>query len=258
MTTDASTTPRFGLPLAVPWPRVAAEWLSTRDRADWPAPPAGDGRPVMLIPGFLAGDASLTRMAMWLRSGGFELARSGIAWNTGCMEPTVESLERRLQRAVARTGQPALLIGQSRGGSIARALTALRPDLVQTLVTLGSPLLDQLDVTLPVWPSIGLVGLLGTLGVPGMFSFSCLRGDCCARTRAAVSAPFPDGVRFLSMYSRSDEVVRWRACLDPAADQLEVNTSHIGMAVARSVWVTLTTELDASSPDSLAAPLPVE
>jgi triacylglycerol lipase len=243
MTTDASTTPRFGLPFAVPGPRVAAEWLSTRDRVGWPAPPAGDGRPVMLIPGFLAGDASLTRMALWLRSGGFELARSGIERNTGCMEPTVEALEQRLERAVARAGQRALLIGQSRGGSIARALTALRPDLVHTLVTLGSPLLDEVDVTLLVWPSIGLVGLLGTLGVPGMFSFRCLRGDCCARTRAAVRAPFPGGVRFLSLYSRSDEVVRWRACLDPAAKQLEVNTSHLGMAVARSVWVALSDEL---------------
>jgi triacylglycerol lipase len=245
MTTDAPTIPRLRLALTVPRPRVAAEWFSTCDRGGWPAAPVGDGRPVMLIPGFLAGDASLTRMALWLRSGGFELALSGIARNTGCMESTVESLEGRLERAVERIGQPAVLIGQSRGGTIARALTALRPDLVHTLVTLGSPLLDQLDVTLRVWPSIGLVGLLGSLGVPGMFSFSCLSGDCCARTRAAVNAPFPEGVRFLSLYSRSDEVVRWRTCLDPAAEQHEVTTSHIGMAMARSVWITLTAELDA-------------
>jgi triacylglycerol lipase len=245
MTTDVPTIPRLSLPLTVPRPRVAAEWLSTCDRGGWPLAPAGHGGPVMLIPGFLAGDASLTRMALWLRSGGFELARSGIARNTGCMESTVESLEGRLERAVDRMGQPALLIGQSRGGCIARALTALRPDLVHTLVTLGSPLLDQLDVKLRVWPSIGIVGLLGSLGVPGMFSFSCLYGDCCARSRAAVNAPFPDGVRFLSLYSRSDEVVRWRACLDPAADQLEVNTSHIGMGLARSVWTMLAAQLDA-------------
>jgi len=110
-------------------------------------------------------------------------------------------------------------------------------------VTLGSPLLDQLDVTLRVWPSIGLVGLLGWLGVPGMFSFSCLYGDCCARSRAAVNAPFPDGVRFLSLYSRRDEVVDWRACLDPEAEQLEVDSSHIGMGLARSVWTLLAAEL---------------
>lgn len=243
MSTDAPAVPRFGLPLVPPPPRVISEWLSTRDESTWPAPPTGAGRPVMLIPGFMAGDTSLTRMALWLRSGGFTLARSGITWNTGCMERTVERLEQRLEIATAQAGQPALIVGQSRGGSIGRALAVLRPDLVSALVTLGSPLLDQLAVKPRVWPSIVTVGLLGTLGLPGMFTLSCLRGDCCARCRAAVEASFPDSVQFLSLYSRSDEVVRWESCLDPAATQLEVEASHIGMGMARGVWTTLTSAL---------------
>jgi pimeloyl-ACP methyl ester carboxylesterase len=243
MDADASAVPRFGLPLAPPRPRVLAEWASTRDHRKWPVPPAGDGAPVMLIPGFLAGDASLTRMAMWLRTGGYVLARSGIRRNTGCMEDIVEDLTRRLERAVDTAGQPALLVGQSRGGSIARAMATLRPDLVQTLVTLGSPLRDQLAVHWRTWPSIVAIGALGTIGVPGMFGVSCLRGECCARTIEAVTAPFPDGIRFVSVYSRSDEVVRWEACLDPAAIQLEVDTSHIGMGFAREVWTGLAAEL---------------
>jgi triacylglycerol lipase len=197
----------------------------------------------MLVPGFLAGDTSLTRMAVWLRTGGFTLARSGIAWNTACMEKTVERLELRLEEAVAAAGMPALLVGQSRGGSIGRALAVVRPDLVQTLVTLGSPLLDQLAVKARVWPSIVTVGTLGTLGVPNMFGLSCVRGDCCRRTREAVAAPFPEEVRFLSLYSRNDEVVRWEACLDPYAEQIEVEASHVGMGMAREVWTTLTSAL---------------
>ncbi len=246
MTTDATTVPRFGLPLAPPRLRLLSEWRSTYDHEHWPAAPDGDGQPVMLLPGFLAGDTSLTRMALWLRTGGYTLARSGIAWNTACMEPTVVEMERRLERAVERTGQPALLIGQSRGGCIGRALAVLRPDLIDTLVTLGSPLLDQLAVRARVWPSILTVGVLGTIGVPGMFSLSCLRGDCCARTRDAASAPFPGEVRFISVYSRSDEVVRWEACLDPAARQLEVDASHIGMGMSRDVWIALAAELGAA------------
>ena len=238
MTTDA-TLPRFGLPLAPRRPRVLSEWSSTRDHATWPVAPAGDGRPVMLIPGFLAGDQSLTRMALWLRTGGFELARSGIRWNAGCMEETVKAVERRLERAVEQAGMRALVVGQSRGGSIGRALAVLRPDLVQTLVTLGSPLLDQLAVRPRVWPSIATVGVLGTLGVPGMFGISCVRGDCCVRTREAVAAPFPKDIRFISVYSPSDEVVRWQACLDPGAEQLEIDVSHVGMGMARGVWVAL-------------------
>jgi pimeloyl-ACP methyl ester carboxylesterase len=246
MSLDASTIPRIGIPLAPPRPRIASEFLSTLDRGSWPEPPIGDGQPVMLIPGFLAGDASLTRMAVWLRSGGYTLARSGIRWNTGCMEPTVVELQRRLERAVEEAGQPALLIGQSRGGSIGRALAVLAPELIDTLVTLGSPLLDQLAVKPRVWPSIVTVGMLGTIGVPGMFSLSCLRGDCCARTVEAVTASFPEHIRFISVYSRSDEVVRWKSCLDLAAIQMEVETSHVGMGMSRDVWSALAAELDAS------------
>jgi triacylglycerol lipase len=242
-TTDDAAVPRLGVSLALP--RLAAEWLSTTDRSSWPEPPRGDGRPVMLIPGFLAGDASLTRMAQWLRRGGYSVARSGIAWNTACMEPTVDALVARLERAVEKAGKSALLVGQSRGGSIGRALTVLRPDLVQTLVTLGSPLIDQLAVARRVWPSIGAIALLGTLGVPGMFSISCVRGACCARTRAAVVGPFPEDVEFVSFYSRKDEVVRWQACLDPFADSLEVHTSHIGMAISRQVWTEIAAVLSA-------------
>ena len=247
MSIDASTVPRLGLPLVPPPYRLLAEWLSTRRRQDWPAAPRGDGQPVMLIPGFLAGDTSLTRMALWLRSGGYELARSGITWNIGCMESTVQALERRLEHAVERAGKPALIVGQSRGGSIGRALAVLRPDLVSSLVTLGSPLLDQLDIKLQVWPSIMTVAMLGTIGFPNMFSLSCLRGDCCSRARDAVTAPFPDQVSFLSFYSRSDEVVRWRSCLDPGAIQIEVEASHIGMGMARHVWSAIAAELSSPS-----------
>jgi triacylglycerol lipase len=197
----------------------------------------------MLIPGFMAGDQSLTRMAVWLRTGGFVLARSGIRWNSGCMEPTVESVERRLERAVEQTGMRALVVGQSRGGCIGRALAALRPDLVETLVTLGSPLRDQLAVRPRVWPSILTVGTLGTLGVPGMFSIRCMSGSCCARTRKAMTGPFPDDVHFISVYSPSDEIVRWKACLDEAATHVEVDVSHIGMGWARDVWLAVTDAL---------------
>jgi len=91
--------------LAHPWPHVRPQ----------------DAKVVMLIPGFMAGDQTLTRMAVWLRTGGFQLARSGIEWNTRCMEPTVIDLEQRLEQAVQRTGKRALLVGQSRGGTIGRA-----------------------------------------------------------------------------------------------------------------------------------------
>ena len=239
MSPAATARPRLGLPR----PRLAGEWRSTRDRRTWPAPPAGDGRPVVLVPGFLAADQSLARMADWLRDGGWEPVRSGISFNTDCLEPTVERLRLRVARAADEHGRPVTVIGQSRGGSIARALAVLHPELVDTVVTLGAPLTDQLAVSGRTWASIGTVAALGTAGVPGMLSVRCLAGACCVRTRAALVAPFPSEIRFVSLYSRSDEVVRWQACLDPAAEAFEIDSSHVGMALQLSVWERLATLL---------------
>ena len=38
---------------------------------------SGDDRPVLLIPGFLAGDGSLGTMAHWLRGNGYRTHRAG-------------------------------------------------------------------------------------------------------------------------------------------------------------------------------------
>lgn len=224
--------------------RMLGEWASTIHMPHWPAPPRGDGASAVLIPGFLAGDPSLTRMARWLKGGDFSLVRSGIRWNVDCLEDTVSSVERRLEDAVERQGRRALVIGQSRGGVVGRVLAVRRPDLVGTLVTLGSPLRSQTAVHPPVWLSIGIVGGLGSLGVPGLLSHTCAGGDCCRESRQAIEAPFPDDVRFISFYSRDDSVVRYEACLDPAAEHVEIATSHLGMGVDVAVWRILSRKLD--------------
>ena len=191
----------------------------------------------------MAGDPSLSRMARWLKSGGYVPTRSGVLWNVDCTETVVRAVEARLELAVERSGGPALVVGQSRGGSIGRVLAVRRPELVDTLVTLGSPVLDQMAIKPQQWLLTGAVGILGTLGVPGLFSFRCVRGECCARVREEIAAPFPTDVRYLAFYSRRDEVVSWRACLDPAAAHVEVPSTHVGMGIDARVWERLTEEL---------------
>ena len=222
---------------------MASEWLSTADSGRWPPPPEGAGRPVLLIPGFLAGDRSLARLAGWLRLGDFRTYRSGIVVNAGCMEALVARLEARLSSVVERTGRPAVVLGQSRGGTLGRVLAVRRPELVEALVTLGSPTRDQLAVHRAAWVSIGAVALLGTIGMPGCFSVACQTGSCCARARSELHGPFPSSCRYLSLYSRSDEVVRWQACLDPAAETIEVDTTHLGMGFDAGVWRPLASAL---------------
>src|SRR3954451_10969374 len=59
--------------------------------------PRGDGGPVMLIPGFLAGDTSLSVMAGWLDRMGHRPHRSGIACNVGCSDRALDALEARAE-----------------------------------------------------------------------------------------------------------------------------------------------------------------
>jgi pimeloyl-ACP methyl ester carboxylesterase len=171
-----------------------------------------------------------------LRSGDFRTYRSGIVVNAACTEHLIKRLEARLEHVVERTGRRAVVLGQSRGGTLGRVLAVRRPELVEELITLGSPTRDQLAVHRATWLSIGAVGFLGTVGVPGCFSVTCQTGKCCARVRAELRSPVADSCRYICFYSRSDEIVKWEACLDPAAEAIEVNTSHIGMGFDVGVW----------------------
>ena len=197
----------------------------------------GYGRPVLLVPGFMAGDGTLATMSKWLRANGYWTRRAGIRSNIGCSEKGCAVLEERLEALADRTGQRVAIVGQSRGGVLARAVAVRRPDLVSGIVTLGAPTVSMLRVHPFVLLQVGLVGALGTGRVPGLFSMSCLRGPCCAPFRADLAAAFPDDVRYTCLYSRSDGIVDWHACLDPGAGELvEVRASHCGMAVNRAVY----------------------
>jgi triacylglycerol lipase len=222
--------------------RVALEAADLLRSAVWHGAgvPPGDGRPVLLVPGFLAGDRTLATLARWLRSNGYRTRRAGIRANVGCSEEACVRLEERLEALADATGERVAIIGQSRGGVLARALAVRRPDLVSGSVTLGAPSLAMLRVHPLVLLQVGVVGALGTGRVPGLFSLRCLRGACCNGFRTDLAASFPEEVRYVSVYSRSDGIVDWHACLDPAADeQAEVTASHCGMALNREAYEVL-------------------
>src|SRR5215213_445494 len=86
----------------------------------------GRGRPVLLIPGFLAGDGSLSMMARWLKRGGYRPSRAGMVVNVNCAGTVMPRLEERLERLVSEQGQKAAIVGQSRGGTLAKVLARRR------------------------------------------------------------------------------------------------------------------------------------
>jgi pimeloyl-ACP methyl ester carboxylesterase len=193
--------------------------------------PCGDGSPVLLVAGFLAGDPTLGTMAAWLKRMGYQPRRAGLRANVDCATRAADRLEQRVRELHAQTGRRVSVVGQSRGGGLARLLAHRAPDAIAGIVTLGSPLMDELAVHPWVKLQVRAVAALGSLKVPGLFSRACMSGECCAASRALVTSPFPDDVGFVSVHSRSDGIVDWRACLHPAASNVHVNASHCGMAV---------------------------
>ena len=195
-----------------------------------------DGQPVLLIPGFLAGDPSLGVMTSWLRRTGHHTSKAGIRVNVDCSARAVERLEERLEVMAESRGEKVAIVGQSRGGNFAKVLARRRPDLVSGIVTLGSPQMNPVAVHPVVRAQVYAVGALGTLGARGLFRHSCLSGDCCESFWDDLRGDLPRGVGYVSVYSRTDGVVDWRACLDGGAEHVEVRASHCGMAVSPRVY----------------------
>jgi triacylglycerol lipase len=198
--------------------------------------PRGDGSPVLLIPGFLAGDSSLTIMARWLKRLGYRPRRAGIVFNARCSDVAVDRLAAGLARISLQTGSRVAVVGHSRGGLFARALAARSPEQVSRVVALGSPLEDPLAVSRATLRAVDGVRRQIARRDPERAARGCFTASCTCRYAADAERPWPDGVPFTSVYSRGDGVVRWQACLAPYAECVEVRGSHVGLAMNRHAY----------------------
>ncbi|MEA2682235.1 MAG: triacylglycerol lipase [Chloroflexota bacterium] len=193
------------------------------------ATPHGDGRPVMLIPGFLAGDASLDVMRAWLKRSGYRPLRSGINVNVHSSELLLQRIASRIGTEYRRNGRKVTIVGQSRGGVLGIGVARRFPQLVEQVITLGSPIGDPLDVHPSTMAAVHMARFVHTLR----------RGprDMDARFDREITDRVP--VPVTSMYSRTDGIVHWKACLRSDVDAIEVGGSHVGMGVNTRVYVNL-------------------
>ncbi len=192
-------------------------------------------QPVLLVPGFLAGDVTLRPLAARLRGAGYRTYRARMHANVRCAQATGEALERRLEDIVDRWQRPVAVVGHSLGGLLAKGLAHRRPELVAGIVTMGSPLLAPGAVHPVLAFDLMLIGRLQRWGFGDLMGADCTNGECARLSWEELSAPTQDGFEFISIYSRRDGIVDWHACLDPSATHVEVACSHVGMAVDRAV-----------------------
>ncbi len=209
--------------------------------------PKGDGRPVLLIPGFFAGDWSLSTLARWLTRVGYRPYLSGIDWNVGCPDEKSERLGWRIAHITDECGMPAVVLGHSLGGVLARALAVKYPARVHHVVTLGSP--AQI-----AWSAVRARYRPAIRGFQTLWQAfnnrpaQCGTDQCHCTFGEAVNSRFPRGVKLSSFYTRTDEVVDWHACITNDGDNYEVPGGHASMAVNREVYRLLAVILAAGRP----------
>ncbi|WP_320670086.1 esterase/lipase family protein [Patulibacter defluvii] len=197
--------------------------------------PRGDGRPVVLVPGFGAGDYTMNAMRIWLRRLGYRPSVAGFVTNTDCSARGYERVVRAVERAHRRHGRRVAVIGHSRGGHYVRGLAAARPDVVSHGISLGSDLQGMLGISVPTMRAVAatrtLLRLTGRAPQRSCFTHAC---DC--GFGRSFRQPLDPAVRMSSIYSRGDGVVRWQGAVIPDAECIEVTGSHIGLIYNREVY----------------------
>jgi hypothetical protein len=199
-----------------------------------PRPHLDDGnrKIVMLIPGFMAGDLTLAPMAKFCEWLGHKTFFTGIWSNSRCPREMVLHLERKLEEIHASFGR-VMIIGQSLGGMYALELAVRRPDLIERVITLGSPIRSVEDSSHAfVLATARLISILRRM------DHGCLTPSCASKMDLVER--HPGEVPTTAIYSRTDGVVHWESCVDQSGatsvENVEVTGSHIGMAINAGVY----------------------
>jgi pimeloyl-ACP methyl ester carboxylesterase len=200
--------------------RLMAEWLSVF--ATSPAllsAPKRQGRPVLVLPGFATSDTSTMMLRHYLNLLGY----NANGWNLGSNfdQKTVgehgERVIERLSEIYERTGQKVSLVGWSLGGIIAREIARHHPNMIRSVVTLGSPFTGN--------PQANAISKI----------YEKMTGNEIASP--AIRLRFSVGHRPLSVpssaiFSKSDGIAAWKNCISETNDiteNIEVHASHFGL-----------------------------
>jgi len=207
--------------------------------------PHGRCEPVLLVPGFMAGDSSLWVLRNWLQRAGYHAEMTGLIFNVRYSELVARVIGLRLQTVHGALGRKVTIVGHSRGGLLAKVIADRQPGAVRQVITLGSPLGDPYDIHPLTMAGVRLAHALNLLRYAqgGGVERAFLR-----------ELEAPARVPLVSIYSRTDGIVSWEACLRADAECLEVTGSHFGLGVNLHVYRLLAGILPSPSPGRMRRP----
>ncbi|HSO24414.1 MAG TPA: alpha/beta hydrolase, partial [Chondromyces sp.] len=185
--------------------------------------PRGDGEPVVVVPGFATDDSWTARLRGFLVGIGYDAVGWGLGRNLGNVQKLVPVVIEKTEHEAARCGAKVQLIGWSLGGYLVREAARERPDLVDRVITLGAPVVGGPTYTAsaPMYRRKG-------------YDLGAIEAAVLERERLPITVPV------FAVFSRSDGVVAWRACIDrfanPRVEHHEVLASHLGMVNSPRVF----------------------
>lgn len=225
------------------WP---SEWVRLRFSSAYFGVnlPRGSGEPVLLVPGFMAGDFLMLEMHRWLQRIGYDASLSGIVWNTDCPEATAQQLMERVRSIHQRTGQKVRLVGHSLGGMLSKYLVQQEPDLIDRVITMGSPfqsLVKAHPAVVGIWEKLKLNQ---NHAIGRNLKPSCATGFCTCGFVQSILKPAEVEPPQFAIYSKLDGVADWASCMEEDAEMnTEVSCTHIGMIVNHSVYKAVANRL---------------
>jgi pimeloyl-ACP methyl ester carboxylesterase len=168
----------------------------------------GDGRPVLVMPAFFAGDWQTEPLRAFLTAKGYAAYGWELGPNVGPTDAILYGIERRLDQIRAEHGGAKVtLIGHSLGGVLARELAKKRPDAVRHLIVLTSPihaptasLLAPIYELLSRWYSADAAALEAKLNEPPT-------------------------VPVTAVYTRTDGIIAWQSALAARTSRSPAPTS---------------------------------
>lgn len=184
--------------------------------------PASDGHTVLVFPGLSASDASTMPLRGYLGTLGYRTLGWSQGFNFGPRAGVLQTARRDLERAFESSGRKVSLVGWSLGGVYARELAKEVPDLVRSVITLGSPFGGPPKST-NAWRIYELTS-----------------GRDIEREHGQFDLPTAPPVPTTSVYSRTDGIVAWQGCVQhpdhAETENIEVVASHIGLGLNPSAW----------------------
>lgn len=211
--------------------RAPFEWLfSYTNRRKLTQVSKGDGRILVLVPGYGADQWSMRPLKKFLTAINYQVFDWGHGRNRGHVKGGTDLLAETVKKISKTHDNAVTVIGWSLGGVLAREVARLHPEFVEEVITMGTPLIG---------------GPKYTVAADKYAKSMNINLD---EYEAEIHAINSQGIKqpVTVIYSKSDGVVGWRASVDRYNEQacnIEVACSHLGMGVNSEVWKIIAEKL---------------